>query len=140
MLSIINEEEKPELKELIEQFFSEEEEVKNQALERLREIEVETIDDFLAEELGKIFHLSPLEFLKVYYQYFASTREHEPLGEKPFVAQIEAVQCLFDAISYDLINVDYELNMMVGEKLFPVKSGFLLISSSSTTFYTLYSS
>ena len=116
-MSIINEEEKIELKELIEQFFSEEEEVKNQALERLREIGVETIDDFLAEELGEIYNLSPLEFLKVYHQYFASTREHEPFGEKPFVAQIETVQCLFDSIIYDLVHADYELYMMVGEKL-----------------------
>ncbi len=116
-MSIINEEEKPELKELIEQYLSEDEEIKNQAQEKIREIGAEKIDDFLAEELGEINNSPPLEFLKVYYQYFSSTRDHEPLGEKPFVAQIETVQCLFDTISYDLIHADYELNMMVGEKL-----------------------
>ena len=53
-MSIINKEGKPKLKELIEQFFSEEEEVKNQAQEKIREIGVEAVDDFLVEELQEL--------------------------------------------------------------------------------------
>lgn len=72
------------LKELVELFFSGEEETKNQATEKLKDIGIFALDDFLVEELKRVYNLSPLEFLEIYYQYFASTREEEPIGERPF--------------------------------------------------------
>ena len=109
----------PELKQLIEQFFSDNEERKNHATEKLRGIGVEAIDDLLVKELNRIYNLPPLEFLEIYYQYFVSTREENPIGEKPLLAQIERVQgLLFECFLYDLVHVDDELNDMVGEKLF----------------------
>ncbi len=107
-----------EIKELVEQFFSDDEEKKNQATEILKGIGVDRLDHFLAEELGRIYRLPPLEFLEIYYQYFASTREENPVGERLFLAKIERIQgLLFDCICYDLIHANDELEEMRDEKL-----------------------
>lgn len=105
------------LKELVELVFSEEEEIKKQALKKIREVGEEVIDDLLAEELGGIYRLLPLEFLKIYCQFYTSTREHEPVGEKPFVAHIEAVQCMIASGDMDYIHADDELNIMLMKKI-----------------------
>ena len=123
----------PELKQLIEHFFSDNEERKNQATEKLRGIGVEALDDLLIKELNRIYNLPPLEFLKIYYQYFASTREENPIGEKPFAAQIEKVQgLLFECFLYDLVHIDDELNNMVGEKLFKLVEETITIEEKIT--------
>ena len=101
-----------EVKELVEQFFSEEEERREQAKVILKGMGVERLECFLWEEFDRVYKLPPIEFLEIYYQYYASTREEDPEGEKPFLAKVEYIQGqLFDCICYDLISVDGELDI-----------------------------
>ncbi|MCE7748959.1 MAG: hypothetical protein GPJ51_11215 [Candidatus Heimdallarchaeota archaeon] len=107
-----------EIKELVEHYYSEDEEEKEIATEILKGLGVWRLERFLWKEFGRIYKLPPVEYLENYYQYCASTREDNPLEEKHFMAKIEEIQGkLFDCLVYDLIAVEGELGIARMEKM-----------------------